>query len=91
MITFNGYGFTWNPVDLNWTVSFSVKRTATIIGNDICIVEPYKGEYHTDFTNPKKMYTVKADNYPGVGKLDQMVKGSDLLEYIDSIRMGRGW
>jgi len=54
----------------------------------ICEVYPYKGEADT-LGEPSKMFTVKADKYPGIGNLEQMVKDSDLMEYLESIRMGR--
>lgn len=54
----------------------------------ICRVIPYKNEYGT-LGNDSKMFTVTADDYPVIGHLEQMVKGSDLLEYIESVRMGR--
>lgn len=55
----------------------------------VCTVIPYKSEENTLGT-AGKMFTVKADNYPGIGNLEQMVKQQDLLDYLDSIRMGRG-
>lgn len=59
------------------------------IGGLLCKIYPYKGEAHHNLADPKKMYTIKADNFPGVGQLDQMVKGSDLPDYLDSVRAGR--
>lgn len=76
------FDFTWKPASKLWDVLYH--------GADkVCQVIPYNNEYHADFANPKKMYTVKAENYPGVGTVEQMVKGSDLLEYIESIQLGR--
>lgn len=66
--------------------SYSVTHS-TVLGQ-VCSIQPYKGEEGTLGT-PGKMFTVKADNYPGIGTLEQMVKQQDLLDYIDSIRMGR--
>lgn len=56
----------------------------------ICQVHPYKQEKNT-ISQPGKMFTIKAVNYPGIGNLEQMVKQQDLFEYIDSLRIGRGW
>jgi hypothetical protein len=55
----------------------------------VCEVHPYKGVKPDNILEPKNMYTVKAQDYPGTGNLEQMVKGSDLLEYVDSLRRGR--
>lgn len=87
------YDFTWLPASKLWRIS-AVRHQRTgysaMYSQEICQVLPYKDEYHTEFYNAKKMYTVKASSYPGIGELEQMVRGSDLQAYIDSIRMGRG-
>jgi hypothetical protein len=85
-----GLGHYW----LEWTPTgqlFDVYLLGGVGRKDqhICQVLPYKGIKPENITDPKQMYTVKAKDYPGIGNLEQMVKGSDLLDYIDSIRRGR--
>jgi hypothetical protein len=78
-----GFLLYWSTRDKSYTV------THPNIMGVVCKVYPYKGEEGT-LSDPSKMFTVKADNYPGVGSLEQMVKGSDLQDYLDSVRLGRG-
>jgi len=94
METFNftkaGYAYHLGNFQFYW-ISKDTYYEVTHYGRTgiICQVHPYKGEEGT-LGQDSKMFTVIAHDYPGVGKLEQMVKGADLLEYIDSIRMGRG-
>ena len=80
---YGGFTFYWIDREKNYSV------THGSIAGIVCSVVPYKNEAGT-LGQDSKMFTVKASNYPGIGQLEQMVKGSDLLDYIDSIRMGRG-
>ena len=82
-ISLGGFTLYWTERDRNYAVTHPSHLGI------ICRVYPYNGEAHHQLGDTKKMYTVKADKYPGVGNLDQMVKGADLPEYLESIRMGR--
>jgi hypothetical protein len=59
--------------------------------NLICCIQemPYKNPVTGDFGSSKRMYTVTAKDYPGVGNLEQVVKGDDLENYLDSVYEGR--
>jgi hypothetical protein len=82
-LTAGSFIFYWTDRDK----SYSVTHPSHL--GIICKVYPYAGEAHHQLSDPRKMYTVKADKYPGIGNLEQMVKGSDLMEYVESILMGR--
>lgn len=56
----------------------------------VCQVEvmPSKGgviDDPHDFANPGKAYKVTADGLPGVGYLEQIVKGEDLYAFLESV------
>jgi hypothetical protein len=78
------YSLEWEAAGKSYDVYYYGRKD-----QHVCRVFPYKGEEGT-IGQASKMFTVKATEYPGIGSLEQMVKGADLLEYIDSIRMGRG-
>lgn len=87
VITVSGYLFDWKVTGPNYVADVYYKVAAKEYL--VCQVLPYKGIKPENITDPKQMYTVKAKDYPGIGNLEQMVKGSDLLDYVDSIRRGR--
>jgi len=78
------YHLEWDSVSKSYDVYYLGMKD-----KHVCRVFPYGGESGT-LNDPKKMFTVKAVNYPGVGNIEQMVKGADLPEYVDSLRKGRG-
>jgi hypothetical protein len=42
-----------------------------------------------DFANPHKAYRVMAKDLPDVGDLNQIVKGEDLIGYLEAVRRAR--
>lgn len=62
----------------------------------LCRVEimPGRGgvvEDQYDFGNPHKAYRVLATDFPGVGNLNQIVRGEDLVNYLESVAYARGY
>lgn len=62
----------------------------------LCRVEimPGKGgviEDEFDFGNPHRAYRVLAVDFPGVGDLNQIVQGGDLMVYLETIAVARGY
>jgi len=82
-INLGNYSFVWEDIGGSYDV-YTYGRA----DSHVCRVFPYKPGDKDLLSN--KMYTVKAAGYPGIGNLEQMVKGADLIEYVDSIRRGRG-
>lgn len=62
----------------------------------LCRVEIMPGRGRTvedeyDFANPHKAYRVTAVNFPNVGNLNQIVRGEDLVAYLESVAYARGF
>lgn len=61
----------------------------------MCRVEimPSRGgvvEDEYDFCNPRKAYRVTATGFPNVGNLNQIVRGEDLILYLEAVAAARG-